>query len=77
MLRWLMLYITGCIFQFHKCSVKLDLKGGEKSMNVTVYRLSVMFRRQRRMTRMSRLFQNPEFRNTLEHFIENTLNKHV
>ena len=46
-------------------------------MNVTVYRLSVMFRRQRRMTRMSRLFQNPEFRNTLEHFIENTLNKHV
>ena len=46
-------------------------------MNVTVYRLSVMLRRQRRMTRMSRLFQNPEFRNTLEHFIENTVIEHV
>ena len=29
------------------------------------------------MTRMSRLFQKPEIRNTLEHFIENTVFEHV
>ena len=29
------------------------------------------------MTRMSRLFQKPEIRNTLEHFIENTVIEHV
>ena len=46
-------------------------------MNVTVYRLSVMLRRQSRMTRMSRLFQKPEIRNTLEHFIENIVIEHV
>ena len=29
------------------------------------------------MTRMSRLFQKPEIKNTLEHFIENTVLEHV